>query len=343
MYTFIKFINDNDYSRILSENNKVDNVLTCGSIDSRLGFFRRFLFKIHHSEKINNLIKLPFKSIWARCLLDKKTKSLITGIPFNRLCFVFSGKRFDYLYFSSIYLRKKYPGCFIIYSLTDKAELYEKRYKFFCLDKIKKHADFVMSFNILDCEKYSLVHSLPILYDYSFVKQDQKNAYDVVFVGREKGRMEIIKNVFLKLKQHSFNLHFCVLSDNDCFNNVGYEGIRFLNEYIDYNEVLRIDASSKAILNLLQDGSDGLTLRDFEAIGMNKVLITNSSYIKKTPFYYEPKVIILDDLDKDLWKLNSFNSNEEWPIKGKLSPKNYYIWLSEQIDAISNKKDNNKI
>ena len=46
----------------------------------------------------------------------------------------------------------------------------------------------------------------------------------------------------------------------------------------------------------MQDGATGVTLRDFEAISLNKVLITNCKDIKDYDFYSSEKVVFTDSI-----------------------------------------------
>ena len=56
------------------------------------------------------------------------------------------------------------------------------------------------------------------------------------------------------------------------------------NQLIDYNQILDELQKFDTVLEVVQPGQVGVTLRYYEAITYNKKLITNNEMVKKLPF-----------------------------------------------------------
>ena len=104
-----------------------------------------------------------------------------------------------------------------------------------------------------------------------------------------------------------------------------------------YFDVLKYVKRSKCVLNIAQENVEGLTLRDFEAIGMGKYLITNNAFLKTTQFYVEENVVWLDDL---IHELSKFKKNEP-PIWNNRFCFSKEDWISWENDVLKTKRDIN--
>lgn len=67
-----------------------------------------------------------------------------------------------------------------------------------------------------------------------------------------------------------------------------------------YSLLLDYVAKSKAILDIVQEGQEGLTLRSMEALFFEKKLITNNQSIIKEKFYRKENIFIIghDKIDE---------------------------------------------
>ena len=72
-------------------------------------------------------------------------------------------------------------------------------------------------------------------------------------------------------------------------------------------------------------------MRDYEAISMNKVLITNNDYIKNFNFYNENKVIFVNNLENEIYKILDFNQKEEWNNKNDYSLDSFINWIVANV------------
>lgn len=126
---------------------------------------------------------------------------------------------------------------------------------------------------------------------------------DVVFVGKDKGRMEDL----LRLKEQ---LKAMGLAADFHFVKTKKYQIDWKKRYarpISYQVVLERIARSRAILDYCPDETTGLSLRPVEALLFRKKLITNNREILKAPFYCPENVFVLgmDDLGRLSEMLNA--------------------------------------
>jgi hypothetical protein len=83
-----------------------------------------------------------------------------------------------------------------------------------------------------------------------------------------------------------------------CFKTV--HGRRFEGTHVhhspelSYSEVLSQVSRAKVILDIQQKGQTGLSLRPFEAIGLQKKLITTNASIRDYDFYHPNNIMIID-------------------------------------------------
>lgn len=120
--------------------------------------------------------------------------------------------------------------------------------------------------------------------------------YDVFFVGRDKNRLSELLKLKNKFEKMGLKIYFHVTA-NRWF-------LKYKNKYyrdnMPYKEVINCIKKSKAILDVIQNQEDGLSLRVMESIFLKRKLITNSLFIKKYDFYNPKNIFVLgeDDLEK---------------------------------------------
>ena len=88
------------------------------------------------------------------------------------------------------------------------------------------------------------------------------------------------------------------------------EGLREgqgIKGWMDYKEVIDIVKQSNCILEVVQEGQNGITLRTMEAVCYGKKLLTNNKNIVKYPFYDSKYISVFEDID-DICKLIVFLS-----------------------------------
>ena len=98
------------------------------------------------------------------------------------------------------------------------------------------------------------------------------------------------------------------------------KGIIYI-QLIDYNQILDELQKFDTVLEVVQPGQVGVTLRYYEAITYNKKLITNNEMVKKLPFYNPDYMFVFcDPEDIDLeWVKRSIK--DDYHYNNEFSPK----------------------
>lgn len=280
-----------------------------------------YLFKFLSSSKFifSNRMTNDF---CCRCYLDD-VKQIIRK---SNVSFVFiineASIRFQNVNLVS-FLKRHFVNSKVVYFFPDKVSMYSKWINNFSFSTFVEKFDFIYTYNAIDASTYSISLCPPVLLDFGISPSNFE--YDVFFLGKDKGRLKELLYLYDFLTGKGFSCLF-IINDVDVDTMVFRSGIVY-NKTVSYQQNIDYVKKSKAIINILQPGSDGITLRDKEAIALNKVLITNSEYIKKFDFYTEDKFILIDNLDLEFYKIANFNSKVQWKNKAAYSKESFYDWI----------------
>lgn len=156
----------------------------------------------------------------------------------------------------------------------------------------KELFDEVYSFDKEDSEKYGFKH---VDTPYSRYKENQKKCnYDLYFCGSVKGRAELLKSINDKLKNNVscawdvFSNKSTKQKEIECIQT--FTCCRDSSEVLPYSEVLKRTMKARCILDIVQKGQNGNTVRYYEAICNDKKLLTNNRSVL-TSKYYDPRYI----------------------------------------------------
>jgi len=137
---------------------------------------------------------------------------------------------------------------------------------------------------------------LPQVYRDVSLTTGARQPVDVFFVGREKNRLAELLRWKALLQERHLSVDFHIVRDR---------GIRHASSELDalvdapmpYAETLRRIANSRCILEILQGGQTGLSVRSLEALFLGKKLITNNLRLREEPIYDRDRVFLigLDD------------------------------------------------
>lgn len=153
----------------------------------------------------------------------------------------------------------------------------------------------IWSYSHYDCEKYGLKYNTTF-YPYKIERVDVSIEYDVLFVGKDKGRLEDILEVKKVLEKCGLKTYFHISPTHQ------YE-LRKKKIYqpkIPYTEVNNLISKSRCLLDCVVDDTAGLTIRPLEAIYRGKKLITNNKAIRNEDFYDQRNIFIygIDDISR---------------------------------------------
>lgn len=282
-----------------------------------------FLFRAHMSKKLNDHFNLPFKGFWKKtyCIENEK----IDWNQDNFLIIIDS----SLIWYSPSYLnRLKEKGIKLIFlAFNPMHQLRENRTFWNIFSKIK----FDLLFSVFDIRDPSDFGTIQTYAVYSQCSVSRiSNTCDIVFLGMDKGRHKRIVDIYnraidLHLKMDVSIIHYSGLE------NEKHPEINYCAEvpYLDY---LKKIVNSKCILEIVQDGQKGVTLRTFEAIVYGKHLITNNQYVKEMPFYNSNYIHVyksIDDIDLNFLREDIV---VDYKYDGSFSPLNFIDEITEKLN-----------
>lgn len=146
----------------------------------------------------------------------------------------------------------------------------------------------VYSFSETDSNEYGMKYKHT---PYSKAKNINmsKEKYDVVFLGRVKGREEEILSTKKILENAGITCRFMVFGADS--NEI------VLKEYMDYETYLGYVLNCKCVLEMNQKGQDACSLRFLEGLFYEKKVITNNINIVNDLYYDKENVFILGEND----------------------------------------------
>lgn len=184
------------------------------------------------------------------------------------------------------------------------------------------------SFDRSDCSEYSMRFNSTFYFD-TITLPKSNLFYDIVFVGVDKGRRKALDIIELEFKSLGLDSYFYIVDDDS--RKRGYKG-----DFgpIPYTRYLSLVAESRAILDYVQPGQDGMTLRPMEALFFKKKLITNDPGIEKEDFYHPSNIFILGK--DDVNDLNEFLRRKNSPINPEIRSKYDVLgWLDRFQKRVS--------
>jgi len=218
--------------------------------------------------------KLPGKSIWYNKRVNKGAKVIIV---YNALITV------EYMY----WLRENNPYSRIIYLYTDPVD------KAIQPEALPDEICEKWSSDFLDCEKYGLCRGLPGGYHTSWTVNKRQPEYDVLFVGRDKGRLKQLIDIKKIFEEMGLTTNFYITAHHrwQRFSNPIYRPL------IPYSEVLDMVGKTRAILHLMEGGYKSISIRVMESIIHNVKLITDNKYLRHMEIYKASNFFILGEDD----------------------------------------------
>ena len=168
--------------------------------------------------------------------------------------------------------------------------------KSMAFSEIKIHSKFqsfnwntVLTFDPIDAETYKWVYTGLHYYSKRSLPGTPKLNSDLFFAGSIMGqRGKTLLHLLDRFNEHDVNCCFiCPSPSRRQYYSRQPKGLRMIRRRISYKQVLKWTMRSNCILEVLQDGQRGSSLRYMEAVCYNKKLLTTNAEIKNYPFYDE--------------------------------------------------------
>lgn len=146
------------------------------------------------------------------------------------------------------------------------------------------------TYDSYDSEKYNIRLRKTSFYFPCFVQEKRETKYDMIFVGKDKGRGKMLLKLKEYLDGNGLRTKFLITSDGKFAHKKKY-----YQSEVSYDQIATWISESRSVLNVAMENQHGITVRDMECL-FNKVkLVTTNQHIREAEFYNEKNMYILDD------------------------------------------------
>ncbi len=276
---------------------------------------------VHTSVSLNERIRIPLKSIWYSGYLDDND----INIEYDIVAIFCESNRLSYDKKYIDYLKRNYNSCITIFFFMNSAVQLSKTR----LTYIERTFDFIVTYDFEDSIRYGWYYYCGIYCKrHSNVSIPVKN--DVLFIGRNKNRLPILRETYSILKRKGLVCEFYITDvDQD---DILDDGINY-NHFLPYEEVLNKVEESRILFENVQDSQTGCTLRTYEAIAYEKVLLSNNTTLKKTRIFDDKNMYFYnntaDICEMDFSQMVYDNNNIDAEL---LKPDHFIDFLEDIID-----------
>lgn len=278
------------------------------------GFFKRLKFneKLEYYHK-----KIILKEI-------KKQKGIDYFLSIGNM-------RFNKIFFQQ--LKNNNPQIKTILFLWDKVEYLPND----AVENIENF-DFIFTYDKDDSEKYGYIFRPTFYIEEDYTKWNDKK-YDIYYIGalREKKRYEYLCKIKNYLEKNNLKYYMKAFVDKELREYLpkDYDKNIIIKKRITYKENLNFLKESRVVLDIGYKNQKGLSLRPYEALGMNIKLITDNEKVKNYEFYNEDNIKIIKNIEEIESLEKSFFENPYSKIDEEL--KNRYtikIFLKEIFNIV---------
>lgn len=320
-YNYVLFQKASEYYRIsYSDLEKREDVLYLDCFLPNKSKFVKFFHRIHNSKIVNSVIQLPYKNKWYPKYFNNTFRNQLP------ICFIFNTRLMQYPYLQEyvVYLKNLYVDAKFVCFYQDLVEAHPGAEP----NILFKLFDLVLSYDKGDSEKYGLIYHPTIYSNYLVENDDDIPESDVYFIGVAKDRLELILDVFYRLKKEGMSCDF-YLSEVPNNNQIVEQGINYIDK-MSYIDNLKHVVRTKCILEIIQSKAKGSTIRTWEAIMYDKKLLTNNTSIIEDFYYDKNYVSLLDEnnLDIEFLKQNISYTN---PFKEQISPSKLLEFITSKL------------
>ena len=166
------------------------------------------------------------------------------------------------------------------------------------------------SFDYRDCQKYNMRFNDTYYVFDSASAEKCEIKWDIVFIGRDKGRLEQLNKLKEKFEKNDLRTLFYIVPTKPYSLNA-----RRLKKVITYEEILEIVKKSRCLVDINQSNQSGLSQRCMESLYFNKKILSDNHNICKYKLYHKKMIIPLSDMEK----IKSFIMDEDeydaWQLK----------------------------
>jgi len=318
MNNFIVLANDTDYIKI-SYNNIINDSNFKYISNQEISILNKVFRRLLASQRLSFLFCNHIKNIIFKFLLNNfksENKS-------NTIYIVYQNNMFS-LFFEFIEYIKKNNGSKFIFFFTNPIN---GRYLYH-LNNIKKHYDLVYTFDQSDSDKYHIIQ-YDNVYSAILPSSNDIEESDVLFIGKDKDRLKLLLDIYDVLTSNNIKCDFHIVGVPKEIQQFRH-GIKY-NHWLSYQEIVNRINKTNCILEILQHGQSGSTLRLQEAVTYKKKLITNNSFTGIEKYFTSNQLLIfnsIDDLNIDFIKRQNISYYNE----DVFSPKHLFVDIVNRLN-----------
>lgn len=155
----------------------------------------------------------------------------------------------------------------------------------------------ILSFDKDDCAKYGLQYAVECVPGTNWDDIDLSDSayeWDISWIGKDKGRLDTLLQIKRQCENMNLKTNFQILPIKRKTYAPEVTPM-LLREGVPYADTLKTDIKSRAILDVVQEGQGGLTIRAVEAMNLHRKLITTFKDIRNYDFYQKENIFILGE------------------------------------------------
>jgi len=145
------------------------------------------------------------------------------------------------------------------------------------------------SYDVNDCKKYGMKLKPHSFLDVYRIKDKREPKIDILYLGRDKGRLQSLLELEKKMKELGLRTYFHICADRR-FLRVTNHKYKKLLSYYEYMDLMK---ESRAILNIVGSDQASMTMRDMEVVFNGIKGITNNKLALEFPLYDKSRFFVL--------------------------------------------------
>jgi hypothetical protein len=192
-----------------------------------------------------------------------------------------------------------------------KIKSFAKRYIAYLYDSLARHPiddlmegvfDDIYSFDKDDIKSCNFKEVNNYIYLNHVKHENQHPNFDVCYLASFDKRISTMNKIAKKLEQLKKTYQFIIVGKKTWIKQLAKIGenkssIQYQIKRVDHSEILHYYLNAKIILDLVRDNQAGLSFRIFEAMALEKKLITDNEKIKDYDFYNPNNILVLNPED----------------------------------------------
>lgn len=159
--------------------------------------------------------------------------------------------------------------------------------------------DSVFSFDKKDIEKYGFKETSNYNYLAQKNPEPQNIKYDLFYLGSYDERINLLYEISKKMDDFGLKSRFVIVGKKTWKKNLPFSddnsNFVFTSKRIPHAEIPNYYETSKVILDLVREHQSGLSFRIFEAMALNRKIITANPYVKQYDFYNPNNILVLNE------------------------------------------------